>query len=258
MHYIVDESPSTIRALARQTLKGRWKEAFAVFFMGFAIINVPEIMIGTLSSSPIMSRLLALYQFLVTGPVNMGLATYFLRVFRQKEGGVEQLFSGFDQYMKVLLLYSLILIKVLLWSMLFVFPGIVAAMRYSQAYRILADDPSKSPIDCIEESKLLMSGNVFKFLLLSFSFIGWALLATIPSAVCEYLLNPTVRDMVINPSVEIGPDAMEYMGELTDLHPLSRLLSVLSIFVNVYTSTAQSCFYDLASGRLAVRRQEEI
>lgn len=44
-------------------------------------------------------------------------------------------------------------IFVMLWSLLFWFPGIIAYYRYSQAFYILAENPEKGIMDCINESK---------------------------------------------------------------------------------------------------------
>jgi len=60
-----------------------------------------------------------------------------------------------------------------LWSLLFFFPGVVAHYRYRLAYYILIDDPGKSVLTCIRESKALTRGNKLDLFLIDLSFLGW-------------------------------------------------------------------------------------
>ncbi len=84
---------------------------------------------------------------------------------------VKYIFEGFRRLHKVIRLYLLIAIIKLLWSVLFIIPGIVSAYRYSMAPYILMDNPYKSLYDCLKESKELMRGNKGKLFLLDISFI---------------------------------------------------------------------------------------
>ena len=65
--------------------------------------------------------------------------------------------------------------------MLFIVPGIIAAIRYSQAFYVLVDDPEKSIRECMNESKRMMRGNKAKFFCLTLSFIGWIIISGIPA-----------------------------------------------------------------------------
>jgi len=78
----------------------------------------------------------------------------------------------------------------MLWTFCFIIPGIIAAIRYSQAFYILAQDSSKGVMQCIEESKWMMRGNKWKLFCLVLSFFGWALLAAIPVGIGYLWLIP--------------------------------------------------------------------
>ena len=67
-----------------------------------------------------------------------------------------------------------------LWSLLLIVPGVIAAYRYSQALYILLDDPAKSPIQCLRESKGMMVGHKQELFMLDLSLLGWYLLGMIP------------------------------------------------------------------------------
>lgn len=68
---------------------------------------------------------------------------------------------------------------IVLWTLLFIIPGLIAAYRYAMAFYILADNPDMGIFEIIGESKRMMAGNKLKFFLLQFSFIGWAILSFI-------------------------------------------------------------------------------
>ena len=250
-YYLVKENNSLIKALARQMLSGRWKDAISVYFLMYVILNVPSIMINSMSSSMFIIRLAQLYNLLVTGPMNLGIAYYFLRLFRQRQCGAECLFSGFSVFGKVVFMYDVISLKVLLYSLFFVIPGIYAAISYSQAYFILADHPEKGALDCLSESSAMMRGNMFKYLTLQLGFIFLRIIASFPSALSEVLLNPAVQNFQPG-TVE------EYVSYISNyyMHPVSKILSFLTLIVEVYRMTANACFHDLASGELASEAQE--
>jgi uncharacterized membrane protein len=68
-------------------------------------------------------------------------------------------------------------LKTFAWLLLFIIPGIIAGIRYSQAYFIKIDNPHMLSFEAINESKRLMKGNKWKYFCLGFSFIGWTLLS---------------------------------------------------------------------------------
>ena len=103
-------------------------------------------------------------------------------------------------------------IQVFLWSLLFIIPGIIAVLRYSQAFFILAEDPSKGIMACINESKYYMNGNKGKFFCLSLSFIGWAILAMVPLAFLPYFSGVLgiIVDLLYSCSLVFLPDLFVY------------------------------------------------
>ena len=94
----------------------------------------------------------------------------------KKQISFGELFDGFNMFGKILLLSIIRGIFVTLWSLLLIIPGIVAQLRYSQAYYILLDDPKKGIMQCLRESKELMRGNKMDFFILGLSFLGWIIL----------------------------------------------------------------------------------
>lgn len=68
---------------------------------------------------------------------------------------------------------------VLLWSLLFVIPGIIKMFAYSQAYLIQLENPDKKAIECLKESEQMMNGRKMEYFSFKVSFIGWYLVTTL-------------------------------------------------------------------------------
>lgn len=247
-NHIVLEPAWKVREIARNALRGHWQKMFVAlviyylltggvgamlsYMFNFDASQVSE-NIAILSTSRANMRIAygdSLYDFLVGGPFVLGLSIFLLTFFRAKQVNNSLIFDGFGQFAKAFLLQLLIWVKVFLWSLLFVIPGIVAYYRYSQAFFILADHPEYSVGKCIEESKRLMQGNKGKLFFLELSFIGWALLASIPSGIIWALLP------------NIG-----FAGVIAGI-----VAAMPALVLNVYFYTAQTAFYELLTERLVV------
>ena len=245
---ILTERPSTIRALARQTLQGRWVEAFLVLITVQIITDLPVYILESISDSQILSWIGTAYSIIVGAPLSFGVTSYFLKVFRRQPGGMQDLKDSFGLLAKAVNLYVTIYIYTFLWALLFIIPGVIASIRYSQAWFILADDPSKSPRQCIEESKYLMNGNKLLFFKLMLSFAGWIILASVPYGILAYLTDPDFVQLAI----EQGPEFwMIYRPSI-----IVELASLLTLFIDVYINTSQACFYDLLTGNLVMSYEE--
>src|SRR5665647_1045564 len=191
----VTERAKTMRSMARQTLTGRWMEAFKVMVVVYSITMLPSIVIPMLLDNTFTMSMLNVYTMIVSGPVTLGVSLYFLKVFRQKEGGIEDILAAFNYMWKSLVLLLTIGVRTFFWLLIFIVPGIIAAFSYSQAFFILADDPSKTPTQCILESKIMMAGNKGRLFCLEFSFLGWGILATIPTGIGNAILGPQVSQL---------------------------------------------------------------
>ncbi len=84
---------------------------------------------------------------------------------------------GFNSFVRNFLAYVLVVIFVILWMILLIVPGIIAAYAYALTFFILADDPSISALNAIKKSKEMMRGNKWKLFCLFLRFIGWMILA---------------------------------------------------------------------------------
>ena len=157
----------SIRAEARNRLSGNWSQPIGVFAI-YLLITV------VLQNIPFVGPIALIF---ITGPLTLGLAIYFLNFLKDEESNLNQLFEGFKNYGGVLVTYLLYSIYILLWTLLFIIPGIIAQMKYSQVWFIMAEDSEISGNDALMKSKKMMDGFKMQFFLLALSFFGWILLA---------------------------------------------------------------------------------
>ena len=81
-------------------------------------------------------------------------------------------------------------IYIILWSLLFIIPGIVASYSYAMTEYILAEDPELTATEAISRSKQMMYGNRWRLFCLEFSFIGWSILCSFTLGIGNLWLTP--------------------------------------------------------------------
>ena len=67
----------------------------------------------------------------------------------------------------------------ILWTLLFIIPGIVKSYEYQMIPYLLADNPQMTKEQAFAESKRMMSGQKWRAFVLDLSFIGWNILSAI-------------------------------------------------------------------------------
>ena len=261
---IITDPSSNLRALGRNALAGKWQSAIIAVIVYTLCVQLPPAILNTLfgvdmgelysmnmgysynvgvdsystvyNSMPAYSPLSGIYSLLVTGAMDLGLTLFFLAMFRRQIVGIGDVFLGFERYGKALGLFLFQGLFILLWSLLFIVPGIIAAIRYSQAFFILADDPNKGIRQCMDESKMMMRGNKAKYFCLSLSFIGWGILASIPAGVLSGI-----------------SEALYLSGFMTVLFDIVGALCMAPVIAYIYST--QAGFYEILAGHLIKETQ---
>jgi uncharacterized membrane protein len=135
----------------------------------------------------IIGMLLSIF---VGNAANVGLANYFIKN-TDGQPVFADAFSGFKvQYRRNIGTLLLMGIKLTLWSLLLVVPGIIKSFEYAMIPYILADDPEISCKEAFAKSKELMKGNKWRLFKLELSFIGWAALCVVTFGAGAFFLAP--------------------------------------------------------------------
>lgn len=135
-----------------------------------------------------------LFDAFVFCPIRVGCQRFFLRC-RDGRGIVDDAVFVFrDHYFNVVKTMFIRAMKIMLWTLLFIIPGIIKAYEYFLVQYILADDPSADPEKAHEMSREMMDGNKFRLFLLGLSFIGWAVLNIFTFGLLAlFWLNPYIN-----------------------------------------------------------------
>jgi uncharacterized membrane protein len=171
-----------LMAQARDALRGKWGLAIGTLVV-YMLIMIP------IQFIPLIGWLVSL---VIGGPFTVGVAVFSLALSRQQEAKLSQIFTGFDKFGVALGAYLLQAVFVMLWMLLLIVPGIIAAISYSQTYFIISQSDSIGPLEAITKSKNMMRGNKWKFFCLALRFIGWGLLCILSLGIGFLWLFPYI------------------------------------------------------------------
>ena len=168
---------------ARESLSGKWGVA-----IGTTVVYL--LIVGSLQFIPIAGAIAGL---IMTGPLMLGLTVFFLSISRDEEAELNQLFSGFNNFGTALGTYLLMVVFTLLWSLLLIIPGIIAAISYSMSFFILAENPSIGAMEAIDKSKAMMYGYKWKMFCMMVRFFLWSLLCMLTLGIGFLWLIPYMQ-----------------------------------------------------------------
>jgi uncharacterized membrane protein len=130
---------------------------------------------------------------LIFGPLALGMNGYFLRISRNGDAILNDMFDGFKNFGNAFIANFLSILLIFLSLLLLIVPGIIVACGYSQINRIMHDNPNMSGIDAMKASWQLMDGKKMDFFILNLSFIGWALLCILTLGIGFFFLTPYIN-----------------------------------------------------------------
>ena len=154
-----------LKMQAKQSLTGKWGIAIGT-------IVIASLILGVSAYIPVASIVLS-------GIFSVGLAIVMLEIVRNWEVQFTDMFKGFNNFGTNCIAGVLVSVFTILWSLLFVIPGIIKAYSYSMTFYILADHPEMSAKDAIRTSQVMMEGHKMDLFILELSFFGWYLLCGI-------------------------------------------------------------------------------
>lgn len=124
-----------------------------------------------------------LIDFLVLTPLMVGCYGFFIKNARQSEERttLQETIKIFSDrgYMNVVLVNLEAQIKLVLWSLLLVIPGIIKSYEYRMIPYLLAENPQMPRREAFQRSKEMMQGQKWKAFVLDLSFLPWDLLTTL-------------------------------------------------------------------------------
>lgn len=204
------------KAKAREQLKGKLKTPLIAYISIYIIITIICIMeiiiqcriidtystlkmgfITYLSISFCISFLSSLLLYLLVFPIYR----IFIQIYNTK---IKVKFLDFLKGFSHLPIYFAgafrYILFTTLWSLLFIFPGIIKSYSYSQMFFVLAENPKLSSYQAMKISKILTRKHKADLFFMYLSFVGWYFLsfftfAIIPS--CFFIVVPNLNIIVM-------------------------------------------------------------
>lgn len=141
--------------------------ALAIFGITFIIIFL------------ILMSVVILLDVFICNPIEVGCKRFYVRNLNESAqiGNVGFAFdNNYKNITKTMFFRDLYTI---LWTFLFIIPGIVKSYEYQMIPYLLAENPQMSREQAFAESKRMMSGQKWRAFVLDLSFIGWNILSAI-------------------------------------------------------------------------------
>jgi len=167
----MDLSRKSLKTFAKEKLKGKWGVSIGVTIVacllgayggfGYSGNNggggsgdstaqqvsdvLSGIPVGLITAIFVILGLMVIWMILafIIGPViALGERSFYLGLCRDEQVKLNTLFSKMSMFVKAWCLNFMMSLFILLWSMLFIVPGIIAYYRYFMAKYIIAEDPN--------------------------------------------------------------------------------------------------------------------
>ena len=211
MNYISTTSNQALMTRALKSLKGKWATAIGAWLVFFILTNLTTGSEWQGNDGGDYKVSLKIIALIIGGPLTLGYTTLILLISRNQKPDFAILFSGFKHFGASLAAYLLMFIFIILWALLFIIPGIIACLRYSQTFYILSEDENIGSLGAISKSKEMMVGNKWKLFCLYCRFIGWFILCIITlgfaglyvgpylSQSCANFYNDLINDNLVEP-----------------------------------------------------------
>lgn len=127
-------------------------------------------------------------------PFTIAASGYYLNHIRGFNPEWKSLYKeGIDNYGSYLVTGVLVNAFTVLWSLLFVVPGIIKALAYSQAKYVIHDNPRLKGKEAIEISKRMTNGFKGDLFSMYLSFIGWYILVGLTCGILSIYVTPYVE-----------------------------------------------------------------
>lgn len=257
---LITENCSTLRALARQALAGKWGIAILGLILMNLLSNIPVMVINMIFGESLgIEFITMIYALIISGPLNFGYGAMSLHLFRQQPTGPSEVFYGFEKFGRAFGVYAITTLIVVICTIVVAIPVAIfiaiiivsgqpsflniiiilllylalvlcifaIQVRYSMVYFVMTDHPDYTVMEIIRANVKLLEGNKKKVFLLEMSFAGWFILFVL--LVC----------------------AGVYIAEI-----LGLLLMIPGLWLWVYVMQSLVAAYEIVSGNLKVNAVE--
>lgn len=182
-----------LKSKAKEQIRGKIGILFVVSLIIALITGVASFV---LSLVPFVGNLVN--SIIIAPAFALSIIRVYLNVTADVKPSASDAFCGFDDFWSAFKVNFLVGLFTLLWSLLFIIPGIVKYYSYSMSMYVLAENKGKPALECINESKAMTNGHKADLFVLGLSFIGWALLGAITFGIAYIWVIPYMNTTYAN------------------------------------------------------------
>ena len=122
--------------------------------------------------------------------ISVGEQNYFIKN-HYENPAINEIFQGFKgNYLNVVKIMFIMELKIMLWSLLLVVPGIIKAYEYSMIPYLLAENPNITMDEAFSLSKQMTTGQKMNLFVLDLSFLGWYFLGFLCFGIGALFVKP--------------------------------------------------------------------
>ena len=122
--------------------------------------------------------------------IRVGEQYYFIKN-HNGNPGLSEIFQGFKgNYLNVVKIMLIMELKIMLWLLLLVVPGIIKAYEYSMIPFLLAENPNITTDEAFSLSKQMTTGQKMDLFVLDLSFLGWYFLGFLCFGIGALFVKP--------------------------------------------------------------------
>ena len=182
-----------IRQNARYIISGKLFEIWIPLLL-IELITLPFsiVILKIAEAGSDLEKILTIISSLLLMPLTIGSYEYFLDIVRGNNKSIKSLFAYFDRFGTILLAIIIMSILITFGSIIFIIPGVVFALMYSQVYYVIVDNKNYGALECLKESRTLMDGYKWDYLVFNFKFIGWILLTIFTFGIAGIYVIPYI------------------------------------------------------------------
>lgn len=176
-----------LKSEAKDAIKGN---IFPLLFANLIVMIITGASLPV-NSIPFLGQIVSIAVMVVY----FGLALFYLNYIDKGTTDYMDLFYSFkvkdlNTYFKHLGTLVIKFLLIILWTLLFIVPGIIKAIAYSQVNYIRAEKSDQDMMDCLKESEELMDGHKMEYFILQLSFIGWWMLGALTLGILYIYVIP--------------------------------------------------------------------
>ena len=173
---------------AQESLKGKWGISIAACLIATIITILVSFIGGYLINEDWGGNILSLF---IVPPIGVGIALFFLNLHDGNKLEIRTIFNPFKEvWLNSVLAYFMMIVIIIIGSILFIIPGIIASLMFSQTFYIIAKDNKIDPYNALVKSKKMMEGNKWKLFKIILRILLLAIVCILTLGIGFILLAP--------------------------------------------------------------------